>query len=133
MENDKIFDPVRKKWLIATPEELIRQNWINLLHIEDGYPFSFLSVEKKFKVHKLEKRYDIVAYNHLSEPYILIECKSQSTKIHQKYFEQAAIYNIAIKAPYLVITNGIQTFIAHIDFSLGSYTFIQNIPKFKDL
>jgi hypothetical protein len=133
MENDKIFDPVRKKWLIATPEELIRQHWINLLHIEDGYPFSFLSVEKKFKVHKLEKRYDIVAYNHLSEPYILIECKSESTKIHQKYFEQAAIYNIAIKAPYLVITNGIQTFIAHIDFSLGSYTFIQNIPKFKDL
>ncbi len=132
MHFDKIFDPVRKKWLVATPEELIRQHWIQHLHLEGGYPYSFLSIEKKINVNKLEKRYDIVAYNHLSQPYLLIECKSQSSKIHQKYFEQAAIYNIAIKAPYLMVTNGVQTFIAHIDFSLGSYTFIQNIPKFKD-
>ena len=131
MEYEKIFDPVRKKWLAATPEEIIRQHWIHILHHEAEYPLSFLSIEKKIKVNRLEKRYDIVAYSHDSRPHILIECKSHKVTIQQKYFQQAAAYNIAIHTPYLIVTNGIQTFIAHIDFSEGSFTFIQNIPKYK--
>jgi hypothetical protein len=126
----QLFDPVRKKWVVATPEELIRQQWINRLHHESNFPLSMLSIEKKLIVLGLEKRYDLVAYNKEFKPYILMECKSENVKLNQKSFDQAARYNIALKAPFLIITNSIHTFVIQIDFIAEKYTFIQEIPKY---
>lgn len=126
----QLFDPVRKKWVVATPEELIRQQWISRLHHESNFPLSMLSIEKKLIVLGLEKRYDLVAYNKEFKPYILMECKSENVKLNQKSFDQAARYNIALKAPFLIITNSIHTFVIQIDFIAEKYTFIQEIPKY---
>lgn len=89
-----------------------------------------LSIEKKLIVLGLEKRYDLVAYNKEFKPYILMECKSENVKLNQKSFDQAARYNIALKAPFLIITNSIHTFVIQIDFIAEKYTFIQEIPKY---
>ena len=102
----EIFDTIRKKWLVLTPEEWVRQNIICFLLLQKSVPSSLISVEKEIKLGELKKRYDIVVYNRQTLPWMIIECKEMNVALSEKTMEQILRYHISIPAKYLIITNG---------------------------
>lgn len=101
-----IFCIIRKKWIILTPEEKVRQFTLHYLIHRLNYPQKYISVEKTLKVNELIKRYDIVVFNQELQPKILIECKAETVELKEKTMQQIAIYNITLQVPFLMITNG---------------------------
>ena len=108
-KNNIIFDVIRKKWIILTPEEWIRQNFIKYI-ISKNYPTSLINCEKVFYINKIQKRYDIVVYNSAGEVDILVECKSSNIKINKDHFDQVMRYNIELKSKRIILTNGIENY-----------------------
>jgi len=126
-----IFDPVRKKWLVLTPEEWVRQHCIQFLLKEKKTPLGLLQVERKFNVNGAEKRYDLVVYKPDQSIALLVECKAPSVNLTQKAFDQMAIYNRVLKSDYLMLTNGLQHFYCQMDFENGQYLFLPDLPILK--
>ena len=106
----EIFDIIRKKWLVLTPEEWVRQNIILFLLLQKKVPSSLISVEKGIKLGDLKKRYDLVIYNRQTLPWMIIECKEMNVALSEKTMEQILRYHISIPAQYLIITNGSHCF-----------------------
>jgi hypothetical protein len=107
-ENGKelIFGEVRKRWVILTPEEWVRQNFLQyLIHVKK-YAASLIAVEKEIKLTDLKKRFDIVVYNSSLKPWMIIECKEMNVDLTKQVLDQVLRYNITLQVPYLVITNG---------------------------
>lgn len=130
-ENTTIFDSIRKKHLILTPEEWVRQHFVNYLVNHLDYPKSLIKLEGGLSFNSLKKRSDILVYNREGKPFMLIECKASHIKIEQKVFVQASVYNKSIKARYIVISNGMQHFCCEINQESNSYKFLQEIPVFS--
>ena len=126
----QVFDKVRKKYFVLTPEEWVRQNFINYLNVDLGYPISLLAVEKMVRYNSMKTRADIVVYNRYGDPFMIVECKSSSVKITQDAFNQIAKYNTGLKVNYLLITNGLQHFCCKMDYESNSYNFVDKIPIF---
>ena len=123
-----IFGLIRKKWLVLQPEELVRQ-LVLLCFIDRGYPKNRIAVEKGLKVNSLSKRCDILMYDQSLSPFLLVECKAPQVKISQDTFRQIAWYNMPLKVPYLLVTNGIHSFCCKIDFAAESFSFLTEIPS----
>lgn len=106
LKEGKVFDILRKKWIVLTPEELVRQ--LSLTYLIENFNISKnrFKVEKGITVNDLHKRYDYVLYDKGQKPMVLVECKSFKIKLNQKVIEQASRYNLLLKAPYIWITNG---------------------------
>lgn len=130
-ENYFIYDEIRKEYFVLTPEEWVRQNFIHFLINHHGYSKNYFKVEKQFKVNERTKRFDVLIYDKDASPFLLIECKAPEVKISQATFSQIATYNMELKVPFLIVTNGMTHFICEIDFENKSYTYLQDIPKFK--
>lgn len=124
-----IFDLLRKKHLILTPEEWVRQHWINFLIHHHYYPKGLFSLEKGLKYNQLSKRTDIVVFDRESKPYLLIECKSPTVKIDKKTLSQIMTYNSRLNCPNLALSNG-QTHL-FMEYSENGKKFIQrdSLPK----
>ena len=101
-----IFDEVRKRWVVLTPEEWVRQNFLQYIIAVKKYPASLIAVEKEVKLADLKKRFDIVVYDKDSRPWMIIECKEMNVELSKQVLDQVLRYNIAMQVPYLVITNG---------------------------
>ncbi|NPA67406.1 MAG: type I restriction enzyme HsdR N-terminal domain-containing protein [Chlorobi bacterium] len=129
----KIFDIIRKKYVVLTPEEQVRQEFIHYLINKKNYPKGLLAVEKKLKIYNLEKRTDIVLYNTSGNPAVIIECKAPSVNISQKTFDQIARYNMNFKAEYLIVTNGIKHYCCKPDYKNKTYGFLKEIPDFEQI
>jgi hypothetical protein len=129
-QDSMIFDPVRRKKVRKTPEELVRQSMLLVLNKLFNIPFSRMAVERKIEVMKMLKRFDIVVYSKLGHPYILVECKSPQLQMSQNFFDQAARYNIVLKSPYLCITNGIILKAVKINFEKNQYDFVNSLPMY---
>lgn len=125
-----IFDRVRKKYLLLTPEEWVRQNFVEYLVQDLGYPATLISIEKAIKVNRTVKRYDIVAHNNQGEPVCLVECKAPDVKITKDVFDQIAVYNLKLNVKYLILTNGINHYCCVMDFNEKKYVFLPNIPAY---
>ena len=125
-----IFDVVRKKYVVLTPEEWVRQHIIHFLTQQKGYPKSLMSIEKQVIVNKLSKRTDIVVYTNKGLPYIIVECKAPSVKITQKAFDQIARYNLKLQADYLIVSNGLKHYFAQLDTIKQDFIFLKDIPKY---
>lgn len=125
-----VFDPIRKKWLVFQPEELVRQLLIQFIILERKYPIAKLQVEKAIWVHSRYRRFDLLVYSQEVTPWMIVECKSPEITITQAVFDQIAAYNLALQAPYLVVTNGKSTFCAIMDTSTQSWKFLQDIPDY---
>ncbi len=125
-----VFDPIRRRNIVLQPEELVRQLVLQYLLQKKGYKLSQIRVEFGLKVNELQKRCDILIFNVKNNllPFLLVECKSIHVPVDQAVFEQIARYNIPLRVPYLVVTNGLVTFAAHIDFELQSFNFLDFIP-----
>ncbi len=113
-ENNKefIFDEIRKRWVILTPEEWVRQNFIKYLVSEKKYPAALIAVEKEIKLGELKKRCDIIIYKE-SFPWMIVECKEMNVPVNEKTFEQILNYNQTMDVQFLITTNGNITFGIH--------------------
>ena len=103
---DLIFDEFRKRWVILTPEEWVRQNFLQYLTQIKKYPASLIAVEKEIKLGELKKRFDIVVYDADTKPWMIVECKEMNVALDKSVLDQVLRYNMTLKVPYLVITNG---------------------------
>ena len=128
-----IFDEIRKKFIILTPEEWVRQHVVQFLMVEKKYPKSLINVEKVLKVNGLRKRYDIVVYNPDGTIYILVECKAPEVKISQATFDQIARYNMTMNAQFLTVTNGLHHYFCQMDFENEKYEFLRELPNYNSL
>jgi len=128
-----ILDVARKKYVVLTPEEWVRQHCVHYLRDVKKYPVSLLAVERGFRVNNLNLRYDIVAYNKQAKPVLLVECKASDVKIDQTTFDQIAAYNLELKVPYLMVTNGMQHFYCVMDFENRKYQFLKEVPGFSEV
>ena len=125
-----IFDEVRRKFLVLTPEEWVRQNLIKFLIQEKNVPAGLIAIEKGLKVNELNKRTDIVIYKRNGKAGMIVECKASSVKISQNTFEQIARYNMSLCVPFLLVSNGLEHYCCKIDFEKGQYSFLKDIPEF---
>ena len=125
-----IFDEIRKKFIILTPEEWVRQNVIQFLLVEKKYPKSLINVEKVLIINDLRKRYDVVVFNPDGSIFILIECKAPEIKTAQATFDQIARYNMTLKAEYLMVTNGHNHYFCQMDFENEKYQFLKELPDY---
>jgi hypothetical protein len=101
-----IFDGLRKRWIALTPEEWVRQNFVQYLLQVKNYPASLIAMEKKIKLGELTKRFDILVYDNNHRPWMMIECKAQTVRLESKVLEQVLRYNISVPVTYLIVSNG---------------------------
>lgn len=125
-----IFDVIRKKFVVLTPEEWVRQHCIQLLIQEKGYPASLLQVERRIVLNGLNRRYDLVAFTPDGNVLMAVECKQPGVLITQDTFDQLSRYNHVLQAPVLWITNGLTHCIAAVNRKEGKYDFLQDIPAY---
>jgi len=126
-----IFDEIRKKFIILTPEEWVRQHVVQFLLEEKKYPKSLINVEKVLMVNGLRKRYDVVVFNSDGSIFVLIECKAPAIKIAQATFDQIARYNMTMKSQFLMVTNGLNHYFCQMDFENEKYQFLENLPNYN--
>ena len=124
-----VWDPIRKKYLVNQPEEMVRQLLIIYLKEVEGISKNYIAVEKSIKVNDRLKRFDLLIFDENHKPIMLIECKSPKVKVNQDTFEQIAWYNSTLKVPYLLVTNGITTYCCSVSYEDSSFSFLEKIPK----
>jgi hypothetical protein len=129
-ENGKtfVFDPIRKKFVVLTPEEWVRQHFIQYLIQEKNYPASLMAVEKQLMVNSQPRRFDLLIYNRKGLPHAVVEFKAPEVKISQETFDQVVRYNMTLKVKQIIVSNGMQHFACEIDYEKNSYSFLKEIP-----
>lgn len=131
-ENEvEIFDPSRKKWIINTPEEWVRQHWIQFLINDLNIPISVIAVENAFKVIKRQKRSDLQIYKN-GNVILLLECKSPTVPINEKVLQQALNYNRSLQVKYIVLSNGLSHKLFEIDSSSGKIIELKELPPYEN-
>ena len=105
-KKEEIWDDVRRAWVSLTPEEWVRQNFVQYLVQICKYPAPYIALEKKIQLGDVKKRFDILVYNKAAKPWLMVECKSKEVQITKKVLNQVINYNMAVPVSYLVITNG---------------------------
>lgn len=126
-----IFDEIRKKFIILTPEEWVRQHVVRFLVEEKQYPKSLINVEKVLLVNGLRKRYDIVVFNPDGSIQILVECKAPEVKITQITFDQIARYNMTMKSNFMMVSNGLNHYFCQMDYENEKYQFHPELPVYN--
>ncbi|WP_298777983.1 type I restriction enzyme HsdR N-terminal domain-containing protein [uncultured Polaribacter sp.] len=126
-----IFDKLRKKYLVLTPEEWVRQHYVSFLIDKKKYPPTLIALEKQLTINNRKKRTDILVFNSDGKHEIIVECKAPSIKITQDTFDQIARYNLKLKANYLIVTNGLEHFYCKLDVENETYIFLKDIPDYK--
>ncbi len=132
-KKQKIFDILRKKYFILTPEEWVRQHFIHLLIEHLGYPASLLANEVTLHLGDKTIRADSILYDIYLKPKMIIEYKAPNIKINQSVFNQITAYNLILRVKYLVVSNGVKTYVCKIDYDSNKYIFLEEIPKYSDL
>lgn len=132
-KKSEIYDAFRKRFIVLTPEEWVRQNFLMFLVNEKHFPKSIISVEKGLKVNGMQKRFDIVVFDDNANPRLLVECKAPDVKITQDTFDQAARYNITLNVDYLIVTNGLNHFCCFVDHLSKSISFLTEIPDYQQI
>ena len=124
-----IFDPIRKKFVVLTPEEWVRQHVIQFLIRDQKLSPSLINVEKKLLLNGTVKRYDVVVFLPNGNIYLLVECKAPSVSITQDTFDQIARYNLVTQAQYLMVSNGMHHYFCSMDYENGRYVFLETLPN----
>ncbi len=132
-ENKKayVFDEIRRKWILLTPEEWVRQHLINHLVTQKNIPASLISVEKEIDLNNTRKRYDAVVYNKTMNPVLLIECKAPDVPITESTLEQTLRYNLILGVKFLLITNGLKEYAISVENGKGKL--LSELPNYNEL
>jgi hypothetical protein len=126
-----IFSKLRKKYLLLTPEEWVRQHCISFLLEERNFSKQLLNEEKLVNLNGVKKRYDIVGFTPQGNIHLLVECKAPHIKITQDTFDQVAQYNLKLNARFLWVTNGISHYFCKIDYQQQRYVFLKDLPTYE--
>ena len=126
----EVLDPVRRRWVALTPEEGVRQQTIQMLHVQYGYPYELMQVEGAITLNGMTRRCDIVVYDQDVKPFIIVECKKETVPLAQKVLDQACRYNLVLQVPYLCLTNGAQQICCQVDFAEKRLISIPELPKY---
>ena len=126
----KIFDPVRRKYVALTPEEWVRQHFVNYLVTVKGYPTELIANEVQIRLNNTTKRCDTLLYDRLLQPQMIVEYKAPSVEITQNVIEQIVRYNMALHVRYLIVSNGIRHICCEIDYSKGCCKFLPEVPAY---
>ncbi len=127
----KVWDPTRRQWLIADPEEVVRQALI--LYLQDLFSISpaRMRTEYEIRVHSMRKRLDLIVYDGVGAPFLVAECKSWSVAVDEKVLQQVGNYNTVIQAPFLLLTNGKETLVCHAEFKENTSSFVSSLEVLK--
>ncbi len=126
-----IFDDLRKRDLVLTPEEWVRQHWIHYLHNHKQYPKALMQIEGGLKLNSLQKRSDLLIYNNAGEKILLAEFKAPTVKITESVFHQIANYNSIHRIPLLLVSNGMEHYYCKIDFVENNFYFLRELPNYN--
>ncbi|MEC3880845.1 type I restriction enzyme HsdR N-terminal domain-containing protein [Parapedobacter sp. 10938] len=126
-----IFDELRKKQLVLTPEEWVRQHWVNHLIHAKRYPRSLIKLEGGLTLNNMPRRSDLMVYDTQGNKILLAEFKAPAVKITQATFEQIARYNMVHRVPLLLVSNGLQHFYCRIHFDEGRFEFLADLPDYR--
>ncbi|MDI9866936.1 type I restriction enzyme HsdR N-terminal domain-containing protein [Flectobacillus sp. DC10W] len=125
-----IFDQLRKKYLFLTPEEWVRQHFVNYLIVHLAYPKSLIKLESGLSYNNVQKRTDIQVFDRMGQLFMVIECKAPYVPLTQAVFEQVAQYNHTLRSPYVVITNGMSQYCCQTNWDTFQINFLENLPLF---
>lgn len=128
-----IFDVIRKKYIVLTPEEWVRQHFIHYLISVKKYPRSLIRVESGLVYNELQKRTDIVVHDREGKPWMIVECKSPSMRVSSATLMQVSVYNNSLQAAYVSVTNGLVHLCALIDWQQRRTTLLPELPAFKEV
>ena len=128
-----ILDQIRRKFVRLTPEEWVRQNFVQYLITEGRYPPGLIGIEIMFSLNKLKRRVDVLIHDRQGKPVMIVECKEPEVKIDEKVFDQIVAYNMALKVPYIVVTNGIDHYACRVDHEENKWEFLMVIPLYEDI
>lgn len=126
-----IFDSIRKKFVVLTPEEWVRQNFIRYLKNEKKYTETLMAVEKQIKVNGKQRRFDLLIYSRNGQPHLIVEFKAPNVKITQDAFDQVVRYNMVLRVEKVIVSNGLQHFACQIDYIKNSFVYLPEIPEFS--
>ncbi len=129
----QLYDPLRRKWLVVTPEEWVRQHFVNYLFKEKGYPRELTANEISLKLNGTSRRCDTVVFSRTLRPLAVVEYKAPAVAITQKVFDQIARYNIIMQAPCLIVSNGLHHYCCRFDKTKGTYTFLREVPDYDEI
>jgi predicted type IV restriction endonuclease len=132
-DGPRIFDPVRRRWVALTPEEWVRQHFLNHLIADLGCPPGLIAVERGLRLHGRDRRTDIVVHGHDGHALVLVECKAPAVRLTQAAFEQAARYNSVHRVRWLVVTNGLVHYCCVVDHQRGDVRFMDRLPPFGEM
>lgn len=128
-----IFDSTRRKYVVLTPEEWVRQHFVNFLVNHMGYPAGLIGIEVMFRMNDLTRRVDIMVYNRVGNPILAVECKAPTVKVDRVVFDQIAEYNMKFRLNYILVTNGITHYGCRVNWENSSYSFLERIPAYNEL
>ena len=128
-----IYDPLRRKNVTLTPEEWVRQHFVNFIVTEKSYLPELIANEVSINVNSTAKRCDTIVYDNYLKPLIIIEYKAPEVTISEDVFEQISRYNSILKVPYLIVSNGITHYCCKIDYQTMNYSFMSDIPSYHDI
>jgi hypothetical protein len=128
-----VFDLIRRKFVALTPEEWVRQHFVNFLLTEKSYPQTLIANEIQINLNGQKRRCDTVVYNREAEPVMIIEYKAPYVNVTQAVFDQIARYNIVLKVKYLIVSNGINHYCCRMDYQKQTYDYLPEIPSYADL
>ena len=128
-----IFDPLRKAYVALTPEEWVRQHFVNFLTNFKGYPATLLANEVAITLNGMKRRCDTVVYDKELRPRVIVEYKAPSVKITKEVFAQISRYNLTLQVDYLIVSNGLRHYCCKMDYKNGSFTFLQEIPEYSKI
>jgi predicted type IV restriction endonuclease len=128
-----VFDTIRQKFVALTPEEWVRQHFVNFLVEHKGYPKELIGNEILIKLNNMPRRCDTVVYDKHLTPVMIVEYKASSVHISEKIFDQIARYNMVLGVKYLVVSNGLSHYCCVIDKEKETYSFLKDIPSYLDI
>lgn len=129
----QIFDPLRKCHVALTPEEWVRQHFVNFLIESRGFPAALMANEVAITVNSMKRRCDTVVYDKQLQPRVIVEYKAPTVKITKEVFAQISRYNLTLKVDYLIVSNGLQHYCCRMDYPNNSYSFLQEIPEYTKI
>ncbi len=129
----EIYDPLRRKYVALTPEEWVRQHFVNWLISDKEYPTSLMANEAGIKLNSLTRRCDTVVYNPYLDPLMIIEYKESNISITQDVFDQVVRYNTVLKVQYIIVSNGVNHYCCKMNYDKQSYDFLTDIPNYREL
>ena len=128
-----IFDPARKKFVVLTPEEWVRQHVIRYLVQEKKVPLSLIRSESEIRLYKTRKRFDLAVYDRNGRALIVVECKAPAVSVSQEVLDQAVRYNLTLKVGFLMLTNGLQHIYCRINPDKGTVSLISDLPDYHEI